>query len=41
VCEDARTSEAMDSRYRVVGKVLGDAMMEDWLQARAIPTVTR
>lgn len=41
LCEDATTSPAMTSRYRVLGKLLGDEMMEAWLTGTALPTVTR
>jgi hypothetical protein len=41
LCEDALTSPAMLSRYHVVGRLLEDAMMEAWLEGRALPTVTR
>jgi hypothetical protein len=41
VCEDARTSPAMESRYRVVGRLLEDPMMEAWLTGAPIITRTR
>lgn len=41
VCEDAATSPAMESRYRVVGRLLADDMMDAWLQGKAIPTWVR
>lgn len=41
VCEPALSSAAMVSRYRVVGPLLDDPMIDAWLEQRAIPTVTR
>ena len=40
LCEDAASSAAFVSGYRVVGKLLDDAMVERWLQGEAFPTRT-
>lgn len=39
LCEDARTADALASRYRVVGQLLGDGMMERWLVGAPFATV--
>lgn len=39
LCEDAATSPALASRYRVVGHLLDDAMMRRWLDGAPFPTV--
>lgn len=39
LCEPALTSAAMVSNYRVVGKLLDDAMMRKWLQGEGFATV--
>ena len=36
-----RTFKAMVSRYHVVGKLIEDPMIDAWLGAREIPTLTR
>jgi hypothetical protein len=41
LCEDALTSPAMLSRYHVVGRLLEEAMLDAWLEGRALPTVMR
>lgn len=38
VCHDAATSPGMISQYHVVGPVLSDARVRDWLRGRAVPT---
>ena len=38
ICEDALTSPAMESDYRVIGKLLDDRMVEAWLRGLAFPT---
>lgn len=40
VCEPAATAEGMISAYHVVGPLLSDARIVDWLFARALPTKT-
>ena len=39
LCEPAATSPALVSRYRVVGKLLDDAMMDAWLEQTSFETV--
>jgi hypothetical protein len=39
VCEPALTSEAMVSRYRVVGRLMSDEMLDAWLEQTPLPTV--
>lgn len=39
-CEDALTSPAMISKYRVIGKLLDDRMVEGWLRGRSFDTWT-
>ncbi|MFK7927985.1 MAG: hypothetical protein AB8H79_07335 [Myxococcota bacterium] len=39
LCEDAQTSPAMESNYRVVGKLFDDSMMRKWLQGASFQTV--
>jgi hypothetical protein len=41
LCEDPLRSDAFVSRYRVVGELLGDDVVQGWLEGRAWPTVTR
>jgi len=41
VCEDALTSAAMVSDYRVTGKLLQEPMMVAWLEGRPLPTYGR
>lgn len=38
VCHDAATSPGMVSQYHVVGPVLTDARVRDWLRGKAVPT---
>jgi hypothetical protein len=38
VCHDALTSPGMISQYHVVGPVLSDARVRDWLRGTAMPT---
>jgi len=38
LCEDAATSPAFVSRYRVLGRLLQDPMLQAWLEGRALPT---
>lgn len=40
VCEPAETSAALESRYRVVGRLLEDEMVTRWLEGRPFPTRT-
>ncbi|MCO4746104.1 MAG: hypothetical protein KC912_15010 [Proteobacteria bacterium] len=39
LCEEAASSPALASRYRVVGKLLDDAMIDAWLDQKSIATV--
>ncbi|TNE92693.1 MAG: hypothetical protein EP330_00745 [Deltaproteobacteria bacterium] len=39
VCEEAATASALASRYRVVGKLLDDAMIDRWLAGERFATV--
>lgn len=39
LCEPAATSPALVSRYRVVGKLLDDAMIDAWLKGESFATV--
>lgn len=39
LCEPALTSPAMVSDYRVIGKLLDDAMLRRWLRGEPFPTV--
>lgn len=41
LCEDAGSSEAMISGVHVVGAVLTDAVVEAWIEGKAIPTHPR
>ncbi|MCB9764126.1 MAG: hypothetical protein H6739_30425 [Alphaproteobacteria bacterium] len=40
LCEPAREAIALHSNVHVVGRILGDGLMEAWLKGEAIPTVT-
>ncbi len=40
-CEDPLTSPAFVSRYRVVGELLGDDVVQGWVDGRSWTTVTR
>ena len=41
LCEDPLSSDAFVSNYRVVGELLGDDVVQGWLDGRRWATVTR
>jgi hypothetical protein len=40
LCQDPAEATSYHSRYRVIGKLLDDSMIEAWLEGRSLPTWT-